>query len=86
MITSVREGSRLGACQMLGELVGETATRYIYRRRSMTAFVNKRSPSIHIAPCKTCADYRHKWPDAGIKNKGRASPSRYVTDRAAVRR
>ena len=60
MIKSVREGSRLGACQVLGELVGETATRYIYRRRSMTAFVNKRSPSIHIAPCKTCADYRHK--------------------------
>ena len=58
MITSVRESSRLGACQMLGELVGETTTRYVYRRRNVTAFVDKRSPSIHIAPCKTCADYR----------------------------
>ena len=86
MITKVRERLRLGACQVLGELVGETATRYIYRRRSLTAFVNKRSPSIHIVPCKTCADYRHKWPDAGIKDEGRASPSRYVTDKAAARR
>jgi hypothetical protein len=56
MITSVRESSRLGACQMLGELVGGTATRYIYRRRDVTAFVNKRSPAIHIGPCKACAD------------------------------
>ena len=60
MITSVREGSRIGPCDVLGELVGETATRYVYRRRNVTAFVKKRSPSIHILPCKACADYRHK--------------------------
>jgi hypothetical protein len=49
MITSVREGSHIGPGNVLGDLVGETATRYIYRRRDVTAFVNKRSPAIHIA-------------------------------------
>jgi hypothetical protein len=56
MITSVREGSHIGPCNVLGDLVGKTATRYIYRRRDVTAFVNKRSPAIHIGPCKACAD------------------------------
>ena len=60
MITIVREGSHIGPCDVLGEMVGETATRYIYRRRNVTAFVNKRSRLIHILPCKACADYRHK--------------------------
>ena len=61
MITSVREGSHIGAVpDVLGEMVGETTTRYIYRRRNVTAFVNKRSRLIHISPCKACADYRHK--------------------------
>ena len=53
----VREGSRFGPCLVLGELIGETAERYIYRNRAGTAFVSKRSPSIHIAPCAVCADY-----------------------------
>jgi hypothetical protein len=61
MITSVREGSRFGSCNLLGELVAETSTRYIYRRRhtSQTAFVDKGSPSIHIEPCQACRDYRN---------------------------
>ena len=45
MITSVREASRFGSCNLLGELVAETSTRYIYRRRhtSQTAIVDKGS-------------------------------------------
>jgi hypothetical protein len=41
---------------LLGELIAETSTRYIYRRRhtSQTAFVEKGSPSIHIEPCQAC--------------------------------
>ena len=60
MFTKVREGSRYGACSVLGELVEETETRYFYRRRfgnALASFVEKRLPSIHIAPCKVCADY-----------------------------
>jgi hypothetical protein len=32
MTTKVREGSRFGACTVLGELICETTTRYVYRR------------------------------------------------------
>jgi hypothetical protein len=53
----VRESSRFGFCYALGELIGETPTRYIYRNRAVTAFVCK-SPTIHLAPCKVCADYQ----------------------------
>ena len=55
-MTNVRESSRFGFCYALGELIGETATRYIYRNRAGTAFVSK-SSSIHLAPCPVCADY-----------------------------
>jgi hypothetical protein len=58
MTTSVREGSRFGPCYVLGELIGESATRYIYSNRAGTAFVDKRSPAIHLAPCPVCADYQ----------------------------
>jgi hypothetical protein len=63
MFTKVREGSRYGACSVLGELVEETETRYFYRRRFgnvLASFVEKRLPSIHIAPCKVCADYHER--------------------------
>jgi transposase-like protein len=54
-MTQVRERSRYGACNVLGELAGETATRYIYRLRGgETAFVLKRTVAIHLNPCKTC--------------------------------
>src|SRR5215212_5890485 len=56
-MVQVREKSRFGFCYALGELIGETATRYIYRNRAGTAFVSKSTPSIHIEPCKICADY-----------------------------
>jgi len=52
----VREGLRFGPCHVLGELIGETASRYIYRNRAGTAFVSK-SSSIHLAPGAVCADY-----------------------------
>ena len=56
-MTQVRERSRFGPCYALGELIGETATRYIYRNRAGTAFVGKGS-LIHLAPCQVCADYQ----------------------------
>jgi len=61
MMTRVREGSRFGSCNLLGELVSETSTHYLYRRRhtTQTAFVDKGSPSIHIQPCQACPDYRN---------------------------
>jgi hypothetical protein len=45
---------------MLGVLVAETTLRYLYRRRTdgPTAFVDKRSPAIHVAPCEACTDYQ----------------------------
>ena len=33
-MVQVRENSRFGPCYALGELVGETATRYVYRNRA----------------------------------------------------
>jgi hypothetical protein len=56
MIAKIRERSRHGRfCNVLGELVGETPTRYIYGLRSgATAFVSKRSQAIHIEPCNAC--------------------------------
>ena len=54
-MVQVREESRFGPCYALGELIGETATRYFYRNRAGTAF--SKSSSIHLAPCQVCADY-----------------------------
>jgi len=52
----IREASRFGACKVLGELVRETSTRYVYRPRSgaSEAFVDKRRPGIHVEPCSAC--------------------------------
>jgi hypothetical protein len=60
MTTSVRECSRFGPCCVLGHLVSETATKYIYRNRGGSAFVSKDSPTVHIAPCSACSDYQLK--------------------------
>jgi len=40
-------------------LIDETCTRYVYRRRfgDTLALVDKRPPTIHVVPCKTCPDY-----------------------------
>jgi len=58
-VVVVREASRLGPCDLLGELVHETATRYIYRRPhdAQVSFVDKRSRAIHVKACRACADY-----------------------------
>jgi hypothetical protein len=58
-MTYVRESSHFGFCYALGGLVGETATRYIYRNRAGTAFVRKGS-LIHPAPCVGCADFQER--------------------------
>ena len=49
----------IGRCSLLGELIDETETRYFYRRCGghALAFVEKRSPVIHLVPCKACPDY-----------------------------
>jgi hypothetical protein len=58
-MVQVRESSRFGFCYALGELIGETATRYIYRNRAGIAYVSKGS-LIHVAPCTGCMDYRER--------------------------
>jgi hypothetical protein len=59
MSVLVREASGFGPCAVLGPLVSETPSRYIYRRRAdgPTAFAYKRSPALHIEPCKSCPDH-----------------------------
>ena len=59
MSTIVRKSYYHHQCTLLGELIKATATRYFYRRRvgDKLAFVNKRSPLIHIVPCKSCPDW-----------------------------
>jgi hypothetical protein len=58
-MVQVRERSRFGPCYSLGELIGETATRYVYRNRAGVAFVSK-SSLIHLAPCDGCEDYQKR--------------------------
>jgi hypothetical protein len=58
MVMKIRESSPLGPCNILGTLVRETTTRYVYQcRRDVIAFVSKRSPKIHLAPCRSCPDH-----------------------------
>ncbi len=58
-VVVVREASQFGPCNLVGELVNETTTRYTYRRRSdaQVSFVDKRSGAIHVKACRACADY-----------------------------
>jgi hypothetical protein len=58
-MVQVRESSRFGPWYALGELIGETATRYIYHNRAGVAFVSK-SSLIHLAPCGGCEDYQER--------------------------
>ena len=75
MTTMVRESHSLGQCTLLGELIDETCTRYFYRRHygDTLALVDKRSPTIHVVPCKTCPDYS-------------SSPADWLKFKPAVRR
>ena len=65
----------LARANVLGELIRETATRYVYRNRAGTAFVRKNSPSIHVAPCEVCADY-HQHEDAAYPIGVMGSPKK----------
>ena len=59
MPTIVSQSYYLGQCSLLGELIEDTAIRYYYRRRfgDELAFVDKRSPIIHIVPWNACLDW-----------------------------
>ena len=57
MSVVVREASPRGPCNVLGPLVSETKTRFVYSpRRGQIAFA-RRSPRIHLKPCKCCPDH-----------------------------
>ena len=57
-MTTIVRTLGIGRCTLLGELIHETETRYFYLRRcGKLAFVEKRSPVIHLEPCKSCPDY-----------------------------
>ena len=61
----------IGRCSLLGELIDETETRYFYRRRfghALASFVDKRSPVVHIVPCKACPDYSSQAESDEIAN------------------
>ena len=62
-MVQVRESSRFGFCYALGELIGETPTRYIYRNRAGIAYVSKGS-LIHVPPPPGCVDDESakRWP------------------------
>ena len=62
-MVQVRESSRFGPCYALGELIGESATRYLYRNRAGVAFVSK-SSLIHLAPCAGSRTIKSakRWP------------------------
>ena len=57
-MVQVREGSRLWCCNVLGELVGESKTRFTYRTPIGRIGFVKRWPSVHLEPCRKCPDYR----------------------------
>ena len=56
MVTKVRQASRFGTCDVLGDVINETLHAYIFRRPDgETAFISK----LHVGPCRMCADYLH---------------------------
>jgi hypothetical protein len=68
-MTTIVRTLGIGRCSLLGELVDETETRYFYRRNfgNALAFVEKRSPVIHVVPCKACPDYSSPAESAGSR-------------------
>jgi hypothetical protein len=58
MTTIVRQSYSIGPCRLLGELIEDTAFRYYGRRfGDALVFADKRSPAIHIVPCRACPDW-----------------------------
>ena len=60
MTIKIRQCFRFGTCDVLGEVINETSRAYIFRRPDgETAFISKRAPTLHVGPCRMCADYYH---------------------------
>ena len=57
MSALVREASPRGPCNMLGPLVHETKTRFVDRPHPGQIAFARRSPRIHLEPCKCCPDH-----------------------------
>ena len=56
-MAAVRETSPLGPCNVLGPLVRETKTRFVYCPHPGQIAFARRSPRIHLEPCKGCPDH-----------------------------
>ena len=56
-MAAVRETSTLGPCNVLGPLVRETKTRFVYCPHPGQIAFARRSPRIHLEPCKCCPDH-----------------------------
>jgi hypothetical protein len=55
----VRRLSGLGPCMLLGELVSQTTTRYVYRSQfGYQTWVPRDSSLVHLKPCPACRDHR----------------------------
>ena len=56
-MAAVRETSTFGPCNVLGPLVRETKTRFVYCPHPGQIAFARRSPRIHLEPCKCCPDH-----------------------------
>ena len=60
MTIKIRQAARFDACDVLGEVISETSRAYIFRRPDgEIVFISKRAPTLHVGPCRMCADYHH---------------------------
>ena len=58
MTIKIRQCSRFGTCDVLGEVINETSRAYVFRRPDgASAFISKNAPTLHVWPCTMCADY-----------------------------
>ena len=63
MVTKVRQASRFGSCDVLGEVINETSHAYIFRRPDgETGFISKSAPTLHVRACTMCADHHQHQP------------------------
>ena len=65
-MVAVRETSPLGPCNVLGPLVRETKTRFVYCPHPGQIAFARRSPRIHLEPCKCCPDHPASRVPSGI--------------------
>jgi hypothetical protein len=57
-MAAVRETSTFGPCNVLGPLVRETKTRFVYCPHPGQIAFARRSPRIHLEPCRCCPDHQ----------------------------